>query len=395
MVAALFLVISTKPVSFLSQLGWSSLSSPGTGSTAARLAIWRALAPLIARGPGWVMGLRRSAVAFAGVYPPQLVYYQGRHVLIDRAHNLWLDTTFVSGLIGLVCFLALMGVITVVAWRRLHKRKPGWERWLWSGIAAALIGHLVDLQFSFDVIATGALFWLLLGLAVASAHGLKEEGDPQSALVHLRPRLQLVAALLAIAFLMTQLSARPLAADIICGLAQREGRSLAARVEAAEQALTLWPHFPEYHLQVATLQLAAGNRTAVETALTAAIRLEPDAADVWARTGTLYARLADTATGDYHQAEQAFQRATTLAPTVAAYHTAFGLVLARQDRLSKALSELRKAVSLDATDGMAYEHLGNLYLRQGQFEAADQAWQEATYWQLQQTVERRFVSDQP
>jgi hypothetical protein len=44
---------------------------------------------------------------FACVYPPQLVHCQGRHLAVDRAHNLGLALAMSAGAAGLIAFLAL------------------------------------------------------------------------------------------------------------------------------------------------------------------------------------------------------------------------------------------------------------------------------------------------
>ena len=75
-----------------------------SGSPAARLAIWRAALPLIADRPLLGYGPDGLQTAFQGVFPPELVYYQGRQVIVDRAHNLWLDLGMSAGLAGIIAF---------------------------------------------------------------------------------------------------------------------------------------------------------------------------------------------------------------------------------------------------------------------------------------------------
>ena len=70
----------------------SHLSDPTTGSTAARITIWRTTLPLVAERPWFGYGPKTMKSVFAPVFPPQLIYYQGRNLAVDRAHNLWLDS---------------------------------------------------------------------------------------------------------------------------------------------------------------------------------------------------------------------------------------------------------------------------------------------------------------
>ena len=76
----------------------------------------------------------------------------------------------------------------------------------------------------------------------------------------------------------------------------------------------------------------------------------------------------------------AYRRALELAPNVATYHTALGLVLARQGRLQDGLAELERAVALDATDGTAYRHLADLYQALGRESESARARKEAKRW---------------
>ena len=41
---------------------------------------------------------------------------------------------------------------------------------------------------------------------------------------------------------------------------------------------------------------------------------------------------------------------------------------------------MERAVALDATDGVAYRHLGDLYQVLGRHAEADRAWREAVRW---------------
>src|SRR5690606_38926263 len=83
-----------------SGLGLLSLSGPltvfwlgqhGSGSLAARLHIWQGVWTLIAQRPLLGNGADALGSVFWRVYPAQFVYAQGRDVIVDRAHNIFLD----------------------------------------------------------------------------------------------------------------------------------------------------------------------------------------------------------------------------------------------------------------------------------------------------------------
>jgi O-antigen ligase/Flp pilus assembly protein TadD len=358
----------------------ATLTRTDAGSTAARLTTWRATLPLIVARPWLGYGPETMRTVFVRIFPPQLVYYQGRHVTVDRAHNLWLDLAMRAGLAGVVAFGALLVGFGRLAWWGLRTASARWEQVAWVTLTAAVVGHLADLQFGFDLTASATAFWLTLALGaalgrelVSSAPGGAVPSKPAALLPYLLPSLAMLA-------LIGLLCLRPLLADVGCWQAQRGERPLAERLVAAERAVRLWPLEPEYRLGLAWVFLQGADFTAAETQLAAADHLSPDDPKIWAARGELYAHWGDVEPGRYVQAEAAYRRALDLAPNVATYHTALGLVLVQQDRLEEGMTKLERAVALDATDGVAYRHLAEVYLALGREAEADWAWREAVRW---------------
>lgn len=384
----------------------AALSDFSSGSTAARLTIWRAVLPLIGARPWLGYGPETLRPLFAGVFPPQLVYYQGRDVLVDRAHNGALDLLLSAGGIGLVAFAALVAGLGWSVWRGLRAAIDRRDQVAWSALVAAVAGHLVDLQFGFELTASATVFWLLLALAAAlsrepeaaesagtlslpippsphlpspsRATGFDGErglagAAPAPALIWLPP---LLAALALIGYV----SGRPLLADVAAWRAQQDALPPAERLAAAYRAVRLWPLEPEYRYGLAAVLTQQGDFPAAEAQLSAAERLSPADPRVWATRGALYAAWAIQEPARYAQAEAAARQAVALAPTVATYHTALGWVLARQGRPAESIAELERAVALDATDGTAYGYLADLYTLLGREAEAAHARKEALRW---------------
>jgi Flp pilus assembly protein TadD len=63
------------------------------------------------------------------------------------------------------------------------------------------------------------------------------------------------------------------------------------------------------------------------------------------------------AVGQFDQAEAAFRRCITIAPTLAGAHTGLGIVLAETHRLADAVTEFRAAVRLQPNDPAALDNL--------------------------------------
>ena len=363
------------PLSPLTQLPGldrlATLTRTDTGSTAARLTVWRATLSLVTARPWLGYGPEAMRTVFVRVFPPQLVYYQGRHVVVDRAHNLWLDLAMSAGLVGVVAFGSLLVGFGRLAWRELRRSRDRWQRVVWVALTAAVVGHLADLHFSFDLTASATVFWLLLGLGAALGRGLVPPASDRiasSELVALLPYLPPVLAVLALIGLFCL---RPFLADAACWQSQQGDRPLAARRIAAERAAHLCPLEPEYRLRLARVYLESGDPPAAEAQLVAAGQLSPDDPWIWAARGELYALWGAVEPAHYVRAEMAYRHALELAPNLATFHTALGLVLARQDRLEEGTAELEQAVALDATDGVAYHHLADLYRALGRDTEAD------------------------
>lgn len=362
----------------------ATLTQADAGSTAARLTIWRATLPLAAARPWLGYGPETMRTIFARVFPPQLVYYQGRHLTVDRAHNLWLDLGMSAGLAGVVAFGALMVGFGRPAWRGLRNAPGRLDRIAWASLAASVAGHLADLQFGFDLTTSGTVFWLVLAMGAAMARGISEgpcPGAQREGGAEERPLLLLyVPPTLAALALLGLICARPLLADFAYQRSQEAARSPEERWAAAAWAVRLWPLEPEYRLGMAGATVQGGSFASAEVQLDAADRLSPQDPRVWAMRGELYTYWGTVDPDRYIQAEAAYRQALALAPNAATYHTALGLVLARQGRLEEGVAELERAVALDATDATAYRYLADLYTALGERAQAVWAQEEAARW---------------
>ena len=148
---------------------------PATGTARQRVLLWRATLELLASNPtrlvaGW--GPESLALVLPRHLPeelPALVWEPGRSQ--DRAHNGALDMVVTLGVGGLALAvgLAALGVARPLSRCGLGSGPASWRResWLDAACAAALAGHLVEIQFGFRTAATGALAALVLGMATA------------------------------------------------------------------------------------------------------------------------------------------------------------------------------------------------------------------------------------
>jgi tetratricopeptide (TPR) repeat protein len=348
------------------------------GSTAARLTIWRATLPLIASRPWLGYGPETMRPTFARVFPPQLVYYQGRHTSVDRAHNLWLDLGMSTGVAGVTAFAALLAGFVWLAWRGLRNDHDQWQKTVWTALAAGVAGHLADLQFSFDLTASATIFWLALALGASVSRARDYTRASFTAEPAASPRALLFYAppTLVVLILIGLMCVRPLVADA----AYQQSLQGAQPLEEARRAVRLWPMEPTYHLNLAGALAQNGDFVAAQGQLDAATSLSPDDPETWIAKGNIFALWERVAPDQYTQVEAAYRQAVALAPNVATYHTALGLILVQQGRLAEGVAELERAVDLDATDGVAFQHLAQVYGALGEKDRAAWAQKEAERW---------------
>jgi O-antigen ligase/Tfp pilus assembly protein PilF len=382
---------------------FAGLGQATAGSAAARRTLWSAAWDLVRQRPWLGYGPDSLEVVFPRVFPPQLVYYQGRDVFVDRAHNFVLDWAIASGLLGAAAFLALMAAFFTLGLRRLRHppeppdqaHSPDARRLLLmaclAGVAANLAGNLV----SFDVTATALAAWLLMALAASPAFGSGRSPAeiPRGAPTHpagLRMAaggLVLLVGLAAAGYA----SLRPLLADAAhrAGVSQAEAGERAVALAAAQRAVVLWPHEPAHHRLLGHAwwrqAQASGEPSAAleraEAALLAAVNRRPADYLGWWELGQFYLEAGVAFDrGALALAHAAFQQAAERAPDIARLHVAWGQAYLAEGRLEAALERFQRAADLDATDGLAFMRLAETAHALGDDCQALLAYREAARW---------------
>jgi O-antigen ligase/Tfp pilus assembly protein PilF len=321
------------------------------GSGAARLAIWQGCLRLVFERPFLGYGPDALLLVFPRVYPPELVYHQGREFLVDRAHSFVLDWSATIGVLGLVAWFAV----------------------LWT-VALHVAGNLI----SFDVTTTSTLTWLLLGTVIALS--VRHDAAPAAATpsdapgTWQRPVALVLGIGLGIAILLFNL--RPVVADVWMHRAHRLAESdPAAAVHAAVRAVQWWPREAQHFLGLAAISERSARHDTdtgevdlrpTQLALQRAIALQPQRFDLWLELGRLYARWPGQPNPEVSQrADAAFRQAVQRAPNHAVAYASWGELLLDQGNLPGGLDLFRKAVDLDATDVVAWTHLGEVQLALG------------------------------
>jgi len=256
----------------------------------------------------------------------------------DRAHDLLLDTFLTGGLLGVAILLVVLGCAVRSAWRA-RVATPG--SLLPVAVLAALAGHLVEVSFAFHTVVTGALFWMLLGLAAS----LTPRPFRSAAAQRLRARAVLVAVGVA-GLLLVPLVAAPAVADALYGAARRANYEVGA---AQEELAAGWAPWVEELPRAAALDwqraaLRRGDPAAVArvgTDLREAAARAPMEPLPQLRLTRLY-----LAQANLDAAEQACQRALTTGPYRAAVWDTCADVSARRGLASEASSRRARGEDL-------------------------------------------------
>ena len=122
----------------------------------ARIRDWAIALDLIKQKPILGYGMETQSFNFVKYYEPEWALVERINVYADRAHNDFLDTALVSGILGLLSYLFLIGSVFYFGLKNVFKNKSQLTVLV---LLTGLFGYFISLQFSFHVIPTAIYFW--------------------------------------------------------------------------------------------------------------------------------------------------------------------------------------------------------------------------------------------
>jgi len=144
---------------------------------ATRLYVWDKTLHLIKEKPWFGYGLETFMLVFKQFNQEYTDIFHDR-VIIDRAHNNYLDTAFAMGLTGLAAYLAILVSFLLYVWRLLKGFQDRSRKLLFLGVLAGFCGYLINDLFIFSVVSVSPTFWSLMGLTLAAGRlEPSKEGD--------------------------------------------------------------------------------------------------------------------------------------------------------------------------------------------------------------------------
>ncbi len=153
-----------KETSFIARLGEITTlfgkEKKAEGSTGARLMMWKTGMKMVLDNP--ILGIGPEAI---GITYPYYLYKTYTHNFPfeyeDRLHNDTFDTSVTRGILGLLSYLWLI-LAFFLSGIKIFKKYFYEERVIILGLCMAVLGYLVQNQFSFGLPCISSLFWILM-----------------------------------------------------------------------------------------------------------------------------------------------------------------------------------------------------------------------------------------
>ena len=144
----------------------SSFDTEHGMGVATRLFVWKRSLQLIGKSPFIGYGPDTQVKIFRKF---NLEYNKkfNNWVVIDRAHNNYIDITLSRGFLGLLTYLSIIVVFMSWLWKTIKSEKAFPQKILLTGIFAAFCGCLVNDIFIFSDVSVSPIFWSLMGLTIA------------------------------------------------------------------------------------------------------------------------------------------------------------------------------------------------------------------------------------
>ncbi len=361
---------------------WSGSHDQGSG--AARRVIWQGTLELAAARPLTGYGPDSLSLIFPSVFPPELVYYQGREFYVDRAHNLFLDWAVTTGVVGLALYLLIIAGFVLLIRQQLQRATSTAERLLPAAVLAAVCGNVVNNLASFEVTATAVVSWMLIGMAA----GLSKSRAAQSGNTkYPAAGVQRVSAGFITLILLggiVLINGRFLQAELAAKKATVAARlgDKAAAVQYGQQAVAFWPLEPVYYQNLGWYLTQAATKEEswhqAEKALVTARHLQPTNINNHLILAEFYAAApSQYLENNKLKTIEAYAAAAALAPNHATIFATWGEYHLHAGEPAAALPLLRKAVTLDASNGRGFVLLGEAASALGHDGEAQAAFREA------------------
>jgi putative inorganic carbon (HCO3(-)) transporter len=134
---------------------------------ATRLYVWKRALLLIRERPLLGYGLETFPIVFQKFNEDYTKRFND-FIVVDRAHNNYIDTTFALGMIGLVSYCTVILTFLAYLYRLVKRTENPFRQLFYTGVFSGFCGYLINDLFIFSVVSVSPTFWSLMGLTVAA-----------------------------------------------------------------------------------------------------------------------------------------------------------------------------------------------------------------------------------
>ena len=136
---------------------------------ATRLFVWKKVVTLIKERPVFGYGPDTHRMVMRKV---NLEYWWKFKdiVIIDRAHNNYIDIALGRGLVGLGTYLSVISVFMMWLWKTMKRERDNSRKIMFCCVLSAFFGYLINDLFIFSVVSVSPTFWSLIGMTLVFNH---------------------------------------------------------------------------------------------------------------------------------------------------------------------------------------------------------------------------------
>lgn len=139
-----------------------------------RLYIWKQSLPLIPTYFWFGSGPDTFAEVFPDRPEEKKKYFHRENIIVDKAHNEFLQIAVTMGVPALLLYLLFIGKVLKDGYKAIQYKSLK-QPYIILSIIGALIGYLTQSLFNISVISVAPFFWLLLGILSKFTYSIKME----------------------------------------------------------------------------------------------------------------------------------------------------------------------------------------------------------------------------
>ena len=154
----------------------STVEFKGGRGIATRMYVWEKAFSLIRERPWFGYGLETFPIAFQK-YNRDYTKRFNDFIVVDRAHNNYIDTAFAVGIIGLGSYCAVILTFLAYLYSLVKQANDSTRKLFYLGIFSGYCAYLINDLFIFSVVSVSPTFWSVMGLTIAAGRidGMKNK----------------------------------------------------------------------------------------------------------------------------------------------------------------------------------------------------------------------------